>query len=397
VFAGGCSLVTAPDPTEGGRGSDPERELFIVHGLAETLSAVALGGSGGFGVQQRDVHYLGAVPNHIATVGDTLLVTLSGQNELLRLSEDTLTEVDRLTVATGSNPMQTAHLGTAGAGDALQGIVATTNLLTSSLRIDDLRGRSWESAAPWNAEVGTAPQALIVLPGGQPGEVRVVVANTGFSTDRAGESPFGAGTLTVLTVRVERSGGSGSLSVVKRITVDLEVPGFDPETDSGLNPTALVDMPSVGADGQIAVVGSGVNYGADGTGADDGTVVFLERDTLSKVARRSVGGSPGSGLHYTADNGNVFLYLAGPSGIRSLTRTGGSWESDAALRVDAAAGDQSLPLVGDLALFGDTLYAADFANNRILRFGIESDGSLTLLGDINTSQGPVDLLFHQEG
>jgi len=189
-------------------------------------------------------------------------------------------------------------------------------------------------------------------------------------------------------------GGSGAtLQQTDLPTVDLEPSGFDPSQDSGTNPTALIDAPSLG---ELLVVGSGVNYGSDGTGADDGALVVIDRTTLSVEGRYTVGGSPGAGVLVPEGSGHR-LYLAGPGGIRSIYHDGTQWEDSARLEYDATSGSGgSLPFIADLARRGEVIYAADFANNRVLAFGIGSAGALTPRGEVAVSQGPIALLVDLE-
>lgn len=312
LYITGCSLVTAPGSI-GERAGDPARELFVVHSLAETLSAVELAGDGSFVSAQDDVSYLGAIPNDATRVEESILVTLSGQNELLLLEESSLAEQQRITLPAGSNPMQSVNLGSYSDGTAApgDGVVATTNLLSASVRFHDLESRTWRDAPPWEAPVGRAPQALSALPGSSADEMRLAIANTAYSAERPSDRPYGAATLTVLTLAIDTEAESPSFEVVGSSTVDLEAAGFDPETESGLNPTAIVDLPDAGTNGEVAVVGSGVNYGTGGSGNDDGTVVVLDRATLSEVARVAVGGSPGSAVAHESGS-DLQLFLAGP-------------------------------------------------------------------------------------
>jgi hypothetical protein len=392
LLLSGCSLFDGSGGGDG-RNVDPREEIFVVHSLAETISSVALNGDGSFGTVQADVQYLGAVPNHLLRLGNELLVTLSGQNELLLLEESTLQVTGRINHGAGNNPMETVHLRPeSGTKSLAEGLIATTQLFTDRVRIDDSRERSWSSGSPWTFAVDQAPQALLALPGGSASEIDLLVANTAFSTSSPGPSPFGAATLTVMTIEITSSGSGGNIQQSIGSPVDLEPSGFDPNSDSGTNPTAILDAPDLG---QLLVIGSGVNYGSGGTGEDDGSLVVIDRGSLGVIQRIEIGGSPGSGL-LLAEGSGYRLYLAGPSGIRSIFHDGANWNSSSRLEYNAAGNGGSLPFIADIASAANTLYAADFANSRILAFTVGADGSLSIRDSVSVSQGPIAMIVDSE-
>lgn len=386
LLVSGCSLFDSSD-TSDGRSVDPRREIFVVHSLAETISSVALNGDGSFGSVQPDLQYLGAVPNHILRLGEELLVTLSGQNELLRLDESTLQVTGRINHGAGNNPMETVSFYPgSGTTTLADGLVVTTHLFTDRVRIDDVRGRSWQSGPPWTSAAGQAPQALLALPGSSASQVRLLVANTAFSTSNPASAPYGDGTVTATTFQLTSSGSRGSLTEIPSEVVNLEDGG------TGTNPTAIIDAPALN---QVLVIGSGVNYGGGGNGADDGTLTILHRDDLSRQDRIVVGDSPGSAVLLPEGSGHR-LYMAGPTGIKSIDHDGSSWAASARAEYNATGGGGSLPFIADIARYGNTLYAADFANSRLLAFGVGADGALSLRGSLSVSQGPVALLVDVE-
>ncbi|MFP4535719.1 MAG: hypothetical protein ACLFNP_08360 [Spirochaetaceae bacterium] len=394
LLLGGCTFFDGSGgEASDGRSADRDRELFVIHSLAETISSVELTSDGSLGDVQNDVQTLGAVPNQILRVGEELIVTLSGQNELLRLDESTLRVTGRINHGAGSNPMETTPLVPgATSNDAAAGLLVTTHLLAARVQIDDLQDRSWDPPPPWTHDVGQAPQALISLPGSSPDQVRLLVANTNFSTDSAAPSPFGRATLSSMVFELPGTGSAGAVERVDKETIDLEPADFDPEHDSGTNPTALIDAPSLG---EVLVVGSGINYGAEGTGEDDGVLVTLNRDTLTVQERHNVGGSPGAAVLLPEGTGHR-LYLGGPTGIRSLKHDGTEWAAEARREYDATGNGDSLPFIADLARYENTIYAADFANNRILAFAVGDNGVLSLREEMRLSEGPIALLIDLE-
>ena len=394
LLLGGCALIQGPEQGAGdGRSTEPDRELFVVHSLAETISSVELGSAGTLGSVRSDLQYLGAVPNHLLRVGEELIVTLSGQNELLRLDENSLKVVGRINHPAGSNPMETRHLGTAAPlSELADGLLVTTHLLAGRVRIDDMHNRSGSEPPPWSYSVGRAPQPLLPLPGDNSGEVRLLVANTNFSTDSSRTSPFGKATLTAMVFGPSEADSPAGLEMSSTETIDLEPSDFDPSVESGTNPTALIDAPGVG---EVLVIGSGLNYGAGGTGSDDGVVIALDRNTLALQSRHAVGGSPGAGVLLTEGTGHR-LYLGGPTGITSLYHDGTEWIDDPRLEYEATGSGGSLPFIADIAYYDETILAADFANNRILAFGVADGGRLSLKQEVAVSQGPIALLVDLE-
>ena len=384
-----CTLFFAPEAPVG-RESDPERELFVVHSLAETISSVALSDDGTFSAVTPDVQILGAIPNHIIRADELLVVTLSGENALLLVDASTMEIAGRVTGETGRNPMESVWFGTIVPGSTL---VATSNLLTGTVTVSDLAG----AVAPVEFAVGTAPQAVLVLPGQNgapvPDEVRLIVANTGFSVSNPADHPFGEATVTELVLTIGAAGDP--VTLVSSRTISLG--------DDSTNPVRFVDFP---AENEVVVVCSGVNYGSDGTGSDDGSVVILNRDTLSVEARIDVGRSPGAAVLSSPAIGGHTLYLGGPEGIRAIYRTdgsSGSWNSVVIEIFETDGDDGGFPLISDIALLPGsmgstecTLYAADFRNNAILRFVVRADGAVDYADRVSVSQGPVALLVDDE-
>jgi hypothetical protein len=423
TLLGGCDLRTAPEiPSGRPAGDDAAVELFLFHGLAETLSTVSINpADGSMHLLRENVRELGSVPNDIrsgATAAE-ILVTLSGENRLIVLDESTLVVRSELILPAGTNPMAAAALG--------NGLLATTGLFTRTVRIDDPTGTVWEvngapadsgagaTAASLPAELptGPAPQAILALTdrwerwstetgnaAGDPQQLFLLVANTAFSSTNPPGSPFGEGSITRyrLTRIPADSGGTPTLEVA---TLD-EAYSFGATDSAGLNPTVLLPLPAAGAQpSEILVVGSGVNLGSSGEGVGDGRLLALDPATLAVRHDLAVGGSPGSAaVHRTASGYRV--YLAGPSGIRWAYRDDATgWEAVPSEEQLAYATGDGLSLIADLALFVDeagvaSLYATDYWNSQILRFRIEPDGGLVQRQALAVPQGPQGLLLSDE-
>lgn len=363
VFAGGgCSLWFAP-PQSQGRSNAPEREILVLHNLAQTVSSVELRSNGALLRVDHDLTTVGAIPGGLVEAGQELVVTLSGENRLILLDRDRLVVSEReIVLPENTNPMQTVPV--------VPGVFATTGLFTGRVHLTRRDGVALDG--PWVGggalAVGAAPQALVRLPGAPGSTPRIAAAATGFDASRPGDSPFGKSSVVLINVGV-----SGSLDPVIESAAREAV---WEDSEDGRNITALLDVAAVDDSlEEILAIGSGVNMGAGGTGEDDGTVLVLHRDTLAVLQDIPVGGSPGGGLILRRSDGGLSLFLAGVDGITSLQRPPGAseWDADSAIsEFDATAGG-GLPLLAGIARWNNSLYVADFGNDRILRFVLQED------------------------
>jgi len=254
---------------------------------------------------------------------------------------------------------------------------------------------------------GLSPQAILPLSEpGEPGTVRLVVANTAYSTTRPSDIPFGPATLSVFTLALSGTAAVPQASLDSSETVELEDEGYDPNTESGLNPVALVDMNEIDpAIDELLVIGSGINYGSGGSGEDDGTLLVLNRTTLEIKQRIPLGGSPGAAVVLERDDSGLVLLTAGTDGIRSIQRAPGApawtnqWEAPSVTTEYTATG--GLPFLADIVSRGDQVYVADFGNNRVLRFRFDGSGTPGSFLDgprevRAVSDGPVALLVRTD-
>jgi hypothetical protein len=424
VFAlvvGGCSAVNAPDVASGRPvAEDVAVELFLFHGLAETLSTVSINpGDGTFLALSENVRELGSVPNDIrpGAKPDEILVTLSGENRLLVLDESTLVTRSEVVLPTGTNPMAAAALG--------NGLLASTGLFTGTVRVDDPTGTAWEVSGvpgdtaatadllPVALPTGPAPQAILALTdrwerwsaetgaaAGDPREVFLLVANTAFGSANPTDAPYGEGSITRYRLTRTPPGGSGT-PTLEVATLDAAYT-FGATDSAGLNPTVLLPLPAVGAQpAELLVVGSGVNLTSSGEGADDGRLLVLDPATLAVRWDLAVGGSPGSAAIHRTPSG-YRVYLAGPSGIRSAYRDDATgWAPVPGEGQIAYSTDGGTSLIADLAIFVDdagvaSLYATDYWRSQLIRFRIEPDGSLVERQTLSVPQGPQGLHLSDE-
>jgi hypothetical protein len=379
----GCDLYLAPDSDEGRSRDEPAVELFVVHSLAETIDSVSLDSDGAFLGADRNLVVTGAVPNDIVRVGPYVVIAISGENEVLVVTENEFVPSDRIDLGANRNPMRVTPLGPAGPDEA-RWYVAASNLLADSVTIVDVRAGS----RLIELDVGPAPQAIVAYPGSSADEIRIVVSNTSFASDRPTDIPFGPATLTELTVSVD---GDGIVDLIDTRTIDLEEPDHDPATESGCNPADLVPVSSTG---ELVVVCSGVNLLPGGGGSDDGEVLILDDETFAISRRVPIGGSPAT-ASLSADSPDATLYTAGVDGIRTVTRTGGAgWIApvDTAAALLLSSGSTG-SFFSECVRVDSSLIIADFAGDRILRV---DPASGTILESVGTSDGPIAILLDDE-
>lgn len=420
VSLSGCSLWYAPD-VDSDRTYDPIVELLVVNNLAETLTSIELDGSGRFIASQDDAVPLGAVPNDLVVSGAEIVVTLSGENRLLILDESSFTTLQTVDFGPGVNPMETVV--------PRLSIFATTGLFTGRLYLHDREGLPARDAAGDTISLSTtpptpaAPQGVLAVaaPAGGPEEVRILVANTAYSSARPSSYPYAAATLAAF--RLDIPAGVGNAAGVPQVVLnqsesysledaaELAAIGSDPPTASGLNPQQIIDLP--GTD-EILIIAAGVNYGGGGAGNDDGAVLVLDRTLLLDAPtlpisatdivkqRINIGGSPGAGIVMDRDDGGYTLITAGTSAIRTVQRPAGAggsepWQEPAsttsAIAYTATGG---LSFLSDIVAWNDSVYVADFGNDRVLRFSFDGTGGIILREGRTVSDGPIALVVTTE-
>lgn len=384
-----CDLFSVPDDVGGGRSiAEPTREIFILHSLAESLSTVALNADDAVGAVDRDVLLTGAVPNDLVRVGPLLALVVSGENALLTVNEGSLRLSRTIDLGTGRNPMRIAAFADATSSSSARWLVAVTNLLTDTVSVVDVdRGSVLAEFG-----VGPSPQAILALPGADQSQIRLVVSNTNFRADRPSEIPYGPGSLTELVIEIASDdSGSPVVGLGSSRTIALEEPGYDDDSESGLNPGELLALPAAG---ELLVIGSGVNLLPGGGGSDDGTVLVLDVHTLEILDRVSIGGSPATGA-LRADATDTTLYTAGVDGIRRLVRRDASgWDSpsDTYATLIAESGITG-SLFADCLVVDGVLYVADFAGDRLRVLDADTAAPLQ---EVSLSDGPVALLWDDE-
>ncbi len=378
----GCELFLVPsDGGEGRTRTETSREIFVLHSLAESISVLEIDDDGQPSASDANVLQTGAIPNDIVRLGPLLLFVVSGENAVVSAVEDTLNLRSRVDLGTNRNPMRISAFADATANQDARWLVAATNLLSDTVSIVNVDRGAVIAEFP----VGPSPQAILLTPGTTSAEVRIIVSNTNFRTDRPPEIPYGPGSLTELRVVVENA---STVSLLSTRQIDLEDTDYDEVSDAGVNPGDLVDLPAVD---EVLVIGSGVNLAPGGGGADDGTVIVLDRETLAINRRIAIGGSPGRGV-ITADAPSTVLYTAGVDGVRRIERDAGAWATPSGTTLLVSSGATG-SLFADCIVVDDVIYVADFSADRVLTIEASTGARLA---ETPVSDGPIALLWDIE-
>ncbi len=296
VLLSGCPQ--APPGRGGERSTMPDlkREIYIINGLAETVSIInpdAVVNPGGditpdqyidngntVDLTKREIYndmlLVGKSPNHILYYDDKLYITSSGENIVEVYDESTFAWVGEIDLGAGTNPWMVVRAGDTNKGYVpgfAAGDVAVVNL--------DTYGVSARVPA------GAGPEGAAYING------KVFVSNAAWSQESAG---FGMGTVTVIDTATDTA----------EATVDI---------GEGTNPQSVIAFPGLN---EVHVICTGKNGGDD---SDDGEIVIIDADPANQdyktiKQRLFIGGSPTGGAG-GVDTGRNRVYLSGVGGLQS--------------------------------------------------------------------------------
>ncbi|HUV06280.1 MAG TPA: YncE family protein [Spirochaetia bacterium] len=255
---------------------DLDREVFVINGLAETLSIIDPATLDIY----NDVLVVGMWPNHILFHGGKLYITNSGDNSIRIYDETTFRELGEIYTGKGTNPWSVilktgtdkAYVPTFAAGE-----VAVVDLATAAV---DKR-----------IAVGTGPEGGAF----DPDRNKLYVCNTSWDYESFG---FNEGTVSVI---------DGATDTVIR-TISVEDGSY--ELGQGSNPQAAIALPDID---EIHIVCTGKNGGPD---SDDGKIVIIDAITDTVKGTLPIGGSPLWSAD-AIDPDNRIVYLAGIGGVMS--------------------------------------------------------------------------------
>jgi YVTN family beta-propeller protein len=242
---------------------DAERELYVINGLAETISVID--------TESREIYddvlTTGMWPNHLLFFNEQLFLVNSGDNEIVVYDETSFEEVGSVYLGSGSNPWMIIHEEGTNKGyvpNFAAGDVSVVDLkkLTELKRID----------------VGKGPEGGAYLDG------KVYVCNTAWDYQTF---DFGEGTVSVIDTDKGK--------VIETITV-------------GENPQSAISFPDLD---EVHIVCTGKNGGDD---SDDGEIYIIDTTDDSVEDVLSIGGSPAwSG--YGLERARNIAYLTGVGGL----------------------------------------------------------------------------------
>lgn len=321
---------------------DPERELFVINGLAETISLIEPESR----AMYHDVLRTGQWPNHLLYYEGKLYLVNSGDNNIVVYDENSFEERGEIYLGAGSNPWMIIRAGSGSTG-------YVPNFVAGEVAVVDLVGLKVLGRIP----VGTGPE------GGAYQNGKVYVCNTAWDYQLF---DFREGTVSVID--------TGSNEVTATISV-------------GKNPQAAIPFPDLN---EVHIVCTGKNGGDD---ADDGAVYIVDSDTDEVKEIIKVGGSP-SWSEGAVDRTNKIVYLTGIGGLQSYnysTREVFHGSNDYILAGDNAESDFFSGVVVD-EMFR-VLYVCFFSADKIIVLDLDS---YEVIEEIEGSDGVQSIFLLEE-
>ncbi|MBI9103901.1 MAG: hypothetical protein JEY99_15900 [Spirochaetales bacterium] len=279
-------LTSCPEGTRVAavRTFDYDREVFIINGLAETISVV----NPETLVIHNDVSLTGRSPNQLLNIDNKIYVVNSLDNGITILDESTLAVEGEIDLGPGKGPWMIIPVP-----DST--VAYVTNSIAGTVSVIDLANQT----VAGEISVGIGPQGGCYLDG------KVYICNTNYSAGLEGMG-YNEGTVSVIDINVD-------LAANPVETISVEPESFDLELKNGSNPQAAIAFPEKN---EVHIILTGRNGGDN---ADDGAVLVLDVSAGADYAvkgRLAVGGSPGwsgGGL----DEGRKIVYLTGVGGLQS--------------------------------------------------------------------------------
>ncbi len=321
---------------------DPERELFVINGLAETVSLIEPESR----TIYHDVLQTGQWPNHLLYYEGRLYLVNSGDNNIVVYDENSFEEKGEIYLGAGSNPWMIIRAGSGSTG-------YVPNFVAGEVAVVDLAELEVLGRIP----VGAGPE------GGAYQNGKVYVCNTAWDYQLF---EFREGTVSVID--------TGSNEVTAAISV-------------GKNPQSVIPFPDLK---EVHIVCTGKNGGAD---ADDGSVYIVDTDTDEVKEIIDVGGSP-SWSRGALDTTNKIVYLTGVGGLQAynyVTREVLHGSDDYILAGENAESDFFSGVVVDEIY--RLLYVCFFSADKIIVLDLDS---YETIGEIEGSDGVQSIFLLEE-
>ncbi len=367
VFVCGLVLTGCPSDPEGKSGSrdtipDLKREIFVINGLAETLSIVnpeaVRNPDGEIGADEyidngnsvslekkriyHDALLVGASPTQVLHYDGKLYVINSLDNLIDVYDESTFSWKGEIDLGTGSNPWMMVRKEGSSKG-------YVTNFTAGDVAVVDLD--SYKVLE--RIDAGQGPEGLAYV------NDRVFVCNTNYSQEFPG---FGRGTVTVIDTETD--------TVEK--TVDIEDAGY--VEGEGSNPQSAV---AFGAPiNEVHIICTGNNGGDE---ANDGEIVVIDASSGGNFEIKErvwIGGSP----IYSAgsvDEVREIVYLSGVGGLQAYKHGDGTAGSIEVLHDSSGYIVEGIDIAFDF--FSGTVY--DEENDLIFVTLFTDDKVIALDGD----------------
>ena len=334
-------IKPAPFEPQGRKGlSDFKDEVYIINGLAETLSIINCKDLKIY----NDVMETGMWPNHLAFKNNKGYLVNSGENNIQVFNEDSLTISYAIDLGVNSNPwMILFGPGTdiAYVPNFVSGNVAVVNVLQKNV--------------VKKIKAGTGPEGCALIGN------KLYVANTSWDY---GTFDFLQGTVSVIDINTYK--------VIKTINVDK-------------NPQAVIAFP---LRDEVHILCTGNN---GGPGSDDGMINIIDTGSDTVVSSLSIGGSPSG---FAVDNVSNTVYLSGTGGVQAY-----NYETRAILNDSGnyliSGKDTENDVFSGIAI--DNVYNHIFICNYTYDKIIVLDcASKKKIKEIQGSDGPQTPVFHHE-
>ncbi len=328
------------EPTVRTAAQDNKDEVFIINGLAETISIINCANL----TIQNDVFETGLWPNHLCFNNGNGYLINSGENSIQVFDETTLTPLYSIDIGVNSNPWMTIlrpETSTGYVPNFVSGDVAVVNLIQQQVYA--------------RIKVGTGPEGGALI------ETKLYIANTSWNYEIY---DFLQGTVSVIN--------TANNQVIKTINTDK-------------NPQHIIAFP---ARKEVHVICTGKNGGSD---SDDGKINIINTDTDTIIHTINIGGSPGA---YAVHSDDKIVYLTGVGGVQAYNfETREIVYGSANYLIAGQNPDNDFFSGITIDPIYQRIYICNFTYDKII---VLSSVTKTKITEIQGSDGPQIPVYHHE-